>query len=58
MPLEDADIQALATALKGLQPEAATVNATPKMSDKKITCTPGYVKTLQGAINIAVLVLF
>ena len=28
MPLEDADIQALATALKGLQPEAKTVNAT------------------------------
>ena len=27
MPLENADIQALATALKGLQPEAATVNA-------------------------------
>ena len=28
MPLEDADIQALATALKGLQTEAKTVNAT------------------------------
>ena len=28
MPVENADIQALATALKGLQPEAATVNAT------------------------------
>ena len=28
MPLEDADIQALATALKSLQPNAATVNAT------------------------------
>ena len=28
MPLENADIKALATALKGLQPEAATVNAT------------------------------
>ena len=28
MPLDQADIQALATALKGIQPEAATVNAT------------------------------
>ena len=27
MPLDQADIQVLATALKGIQPEAATVNA-------------------------------